>query len=147
VKGARAGLQLAQVGSGLSYVLLGVSTSIPMLFASRIPTLFMHSMHCCQAFIAGITLPDTRSVGMGRLVISCTFHRALWHPRRGCPHRLHVSCRWHRSSAWISIQWPTVVCNWPGKRRDCCGRFVFRLCACERKCAPTVCRRSIFVVL
>ena len=71
-KGARFGLQLAQFGSGLSYLLLGSAASVPALFASRLPTLLMHTMHCCQAFLAVLSLPESRTTAMGRLVISCT---------------------------------------------------------------------------
>ncbi len=70
-QGPRVGLQLAQSGSGLSYILLGLATTIPALFASRIPTLLMHTMHCCQTFIATISLPDNRATAMGRLTVSC----------------------------------------------------------------------------
>lgn len=35
---------LAYVASALSYFLLSVSTSLPLLFLSRLPSVFMHAM-------------------------------------------------------------------------------------------------------
>ncbi len=69
--GPNVALQLSQLGSGLSYLLLGTATSVPLLFASRVPTLLMHTMHCCQAFIATLSPDETRSLSLGRLTISC----------------------------------------------------------------------------
>ena len=42
--GGRAALTLAFISSALSYGLLGMANSIPMLFISRLPSLFMHAM-------------------------------------------------------------------------------------------------------
>lgn len=69
--GARAGLQIAQFGAALSYLSLGMATTIPALFASRIFSLLMHTMHCCQTYVATISLPDSRATAMGRLTVSC----------------------------------------------------------------------------
>ena len=42
--GGRAALTLAFIASAISYGLLGVAGSIPMLFLSRLPSLAMHAM-------------------------------------------------------------------------------------------------------
>jgi hypothetical protein len=39
------------MATGLSYVLLGVSSDIPQLFISRLPTVLMQSMHCAQVHV------------------------------------------------------------------------------------------------
>jgi OCT family organic cation transporter-like MFS transporter 18 len=72
-------LQLSQFASGLSYLGLGLSSSLPMLFASRVPTLFMHTMHAGQTGLAVMVSKDSRAVSLGRLTMSCTFSPTV-HP-------------------------------------------------------------------
>ena len=42
--GGRAALTLAFMAAALSYGLLGLSYSLPVLFISRLPSVFMHAM-------------------------------------------------------------------------------------------------------
>jgi OCT family organic cation transporter-like MFS transporter 18 len=42
--GSRAAMTLAFVSAAISYLLLSVSTSVPILFLSRLPSVFMHAM-------------------------------------------------------------------------------------------------------
>ena len=88
------------MATGLSYVLLGVSSDIPQLFISRLPTVLMQSMHCAQvyvcmyihvcvcthtythththththtrvqAFVADMSPDESRSAALGRLSLS-----------------------------------------------------------------------------
>jgi hypothetical protein len=46
--GARYALALAQGGTGLAYLTLALATNIPLLFLSRVPTIFMSCMLCAQ---------------------------------------------------------------------------------------------------
>ena len=70
VHGAKMALQMCQLATGLSYVLLGLSSDIPQLFASRLPTVLMQSMHCAQAFVADMSPESSRSAALGRLSLS-----------------------------------------------------------------------------
>ena len=42
--GGRAAMTLAYVSSSATYFLLSCSTSVPLLFLSRLPSVFMHAM-------------------------------------------------------------------------------------------------------
>ena len=42
--GGRAAMTLAYISAALSYFLLGMSSSVPLLFLSRLPSVFMHAM-------------------------------------------------------------------------------------------------------
>ena len=44
VFGSRAALALAFISATVSYAVLGAATSVPMLFLSRLPSIFMHAM-------------------------------------------------------------------------------------------------------
>ena len=44
VFGSRAALALAFISAAVSYAVLGAATSVPMLFLSRLPSIFMHAM-------------------------------------------------------------------------------------------------------
>ena len=70
VHGAKVALQMCQLATGLSYTLLGVSSDIPQLFLSRLPTVLMQSMHCAQAFVADLSPEHSRSAALGRLSLS-----------------------------------------------------------------------------
>ena len=56
VHGAKVALQMCQLATGISYVLLGVSSDIPQLFLSRLPTVLMQSMHCAQVCSAAVQI-------------------------------------------------------------------------------------------
>eukprot|EP01006_Ploeotia_vitrea_P047176 TRINITY_DN67102_c3_g1_i1.p1 TRINITY_DN67102_c3_g1~~TRINITY_DN67102_c3_g1_i1.p1 ORF type:complete len:412 (-),score=178.50 TRINITY_DN67102_c3_g1_i1:47-1282(-) len=69
-RGARFAIMLSNFSAGLSYLLLGLSTTMPMLFASRLPTLGMHAFHAAQACITQLTTADARAASLGRLSLS-----------------------------------------------------------------------------
>lgn len=69
-QGARAALQVSQLGAALSYALLGGAVSVEWLFASRLASIAMHAMHASQAFVAVYSLPSLRAAALGRLSLS-----------------------------------------------------------------------------
>mmetsp|Transcript_28028 Transcript_28028/g.53350 ORF Transcript_28028/g.53350 Transcript_28028/m.53350 type:complete len:424 (-) Transcript_28028:315-1586(-) len=69
-KGARLALVVSQVGAAASYLLMGSANNLPVLFASRLPTLLMHSMHAAQAFVTDFSTPELRALALGRLTLS-----------------------------------------------------------------------------
>ena len=69
-RGSRLALQISQGGSALSYIMLALSYNLPLLFASRLPTLAMHSMHAAQALVTDLTTGAERAKALGRLSLS-----------------------------------------------------------------------------
>ncbi|NWZ36032.1 S22AI protein, partial [Brachypodius atriceps] len=65
--GARAALILSCVSGSLFFLLLSLSTSIPMLFLSRLPAVFMHGMPGAQKVITDMTTPSQRAGALGKL--------------------------------------------------------------------------------
>ena len=63
-------LALSIASGGLSYGLLAVTHSLPMLFASKIPSVAMHAMLAAQACVSILSAEDARSVALGRLSLS-----------------------------------------------------------------------------
>ena len=53
--GGRAAMTLAFGASALTYLLLGLSYNIPLLFVSRLPSLFMHAMQGIVIFLIVMT--------------------------------------------------------------------------------------------
>jgi len=76
-KGAKIALQMCQVATGISYILLGFAWNIPLLFASQLPTVLMQSMHCAQAFVTDFSSDESRSDALGRLSLSYGIGMAL----------------------------------------------------------------------
>ncbi|EDO38586.1 predicted protein, partial [Nematostella vectensis] len=68
--GSKAALGLAFSASALSYGLLSVSTSVPMLFFSRLPSVFMHVMQGSQMIITDISSKEDRAGALGKLGVS-----------------------------------------------------------------------------
>lgn len=57
--GARFAMSVSQLAGGLSYFLLGAAFNVPMLFFSKIPTIFMHALQSAQMCVT--LMGDTQS--------------------------------------------------------------------------------------
>lgn len=68
--GSRAAMTLAFVSAALSYLLLSVSTSVPLLFLSRLPSLFMHAMQGGQMIVTDLGESGKRADALGKLGLS-----------------------------------------------------------------------------
>ncbi|KFO85831.1 Solute carrier family 22 member 18, partial [Buceros rhinoceros silvestris] len=105
--GARAALVLSCASGSAFFLLVSISTSIPLLFLSRLPAVFMHGLPGAQKVITDMTTPSQRADALGKLgvcfgigiiigsalggVLSTKFGL----PREPCTwphHRSHVSC-------------------------------------------------------
>ncbi|XP_078539020.1 solute carrier family 67 member A1 isoform X2 [Lissotriton helveticus] len=64
--GVRAALTLSFLCGSLFYLLLGISTNIPLLFVSRIPSLFMHGLPGAQMVVTKWTTPTERAGALGK---------------------------------------------------------------------------------
>ena len=53
--GARAAMTMAMASSATTYFILSVTNSIPMLFLSRVPSVFMHAFHAAQMVMTDVT--------------------------------------------------------------------------------------------
>jgi hypothetical protein len=51
----------------VAYFLQGISVNLPLLFASKIPSLLQHCMIGAQAGVTILALPNIRALAMGRL--------------------------------------------------------------------------------
>ncbi|NXB45421.1 S22AI protein, partial [Leucopsar rothschildi] len=65
--GARAALILSCASGSIFFLLMSLSTSIPLLFLSRLPAVFMHGMPGAQKVITDMTAPSQRAAALGRL--------------------------------------------------------------------------------
>uniref|UniRef100_UPI00398E75E2 solute carrier family 22 member 18 n=1 Tax=Pristiophorus japonicus TaxID=55135 RepID=UPI00398E75E2 len=68
--GGRAALSLAYLSSGLTYVLMGLSTNVPLLFLSRVPSVFMHGMQAAQMVVTDLSTESERTGALGKLGLS-----------------------------------------------------------------------------
>ncbi|KAH3709493.1 solute carrier family 22 member 18-like [Dreissena polymorpha] len=68
--GGRAAMNLAFVSSALSYLLLSMSSSVTLLFLSRVPALFMHAMQGGQMIVTDLGDVGKRADALGKLGIS-----------------------------------------------------------------------------
>ncbi|KAK6187074.1 hypothetical protein SNE40_006322 [Patella caerulea] len=68
--GSRAAMSLAFIACALNYILLGFATSIPLLFISRLPSLFMHCMQGGQMIVTDLGDSHQRADAMGKLGLS-----------------------------------------------------------------------------
>ncbi|NXN79166.1 S22AI protein, partial [Bombycilla garrulus] len=64
--GARAALILSCASASVFFLLMSLSTSIPLLFLSRLPTVFMHGMPGAQKVITDMTTPSQRADALGK---------------------------------------------------------------------------------
>ncbi|KAM4778845.1 solute carrier family 22 member 18 isoform 2-T2 [Cyanocitta cristata] len=65
--GARAALILSCASGIVFFLLMSLSTSIPLLFLSRLPGVFMHGMPGAQKVITDMTTPSQRAGALGKL--------------------------------------------------------------------------------
>ncbi|NWW76835.1 S22AI protein, partial [Climacteris rufus] len=65
--GARAALMLSCASGSVFFLLMSLSTSIPLLFLSRLPAVFMHGMPGAQKVITDVTAPSQRAGALGKL--------------------------------------------------------------------------------
>ena len=68
--GERAALSVAFISSILTYTLTFLSYSLPVLFLSRIPSVFLHVMQGSQMIITGTSSEDDRASALARLGFS-----------------------------------------------------------------------------
>ncbi|XP_065538864.1 solute carrier family 22 member 18 [Lathamus discolor] len=65
--GARAALILSCASGSAFFLLMSISTSIPLLFLSRLPAVFMHGLPGAQKVITDMTTPSQRADALGKL--------------------------------------------------------------------------------
>ncbi|NWH67010.1 S22AI protein, partial [Geococcyx californianus] len=65
--GSRAALILSCASGSAFFLLLSISTSIPLLFLSRLPAVFMHGLPGAQKIITDLTAPSQRADALGKL--------------------------------------------------------------------------------
>lgn len=70
VLGVRFIFILSELGASVAYGSLALANSIPALFLTRVPALFMHGLQCAYMVITDVTLPDKRADIMGKLGVS-----------------------------------------------------------------------------
>ncbi|XP_005439189.4 solute carrier family 22 member 18 isoform X1 [Falco cherrug] len=65
--GTRAALILSCASGSAFFLLMSISTSIPLLFLSRLPAVFMHGLPGAQKVIIDLTTPSQRADALGKL--------------------------------------------------------------------------------
>ncbi|NWS52460.1 S22AI protein, partial [Chunga burmeisteri] len=65
--GNRAALILSCASGSAFFLLTSISTSIPLLFLSRLPAVFMHGLPGAQKVITDLTTPSQRADALGKL--------------------------------------------------------------------------------
>ncbi|XP_064281320.1 solute carrier family 22 member 18 isoform X1 [Passer domesticus] len=65
--GARAALILSCASGSIFFLLMSLSTNIPLLFLSRVPGVFMHGIPGAQKVITDMTTPSQRAGALGKL--------------------------------------------------------------------------------
>ncbi|NWU50991.1 S22AI protein, partial [Dromas ardeola] len=65
--GTRAALILSCASGSAFFLLVSISTSIPLLFLSRLPAVFMHGLPGAQKVITDLTAPSQRADALGKL--------------------------------------------------------------------------------
>ncbi|XP_029895684.1 solute carrier family 22 member 18 isoform X3 [Aquila chrysaetos chrysaetos] len=65
--GTRAALILSCASGSAFFLLTSISTSIPLLFLSRLPAVFMHGLPGAQKLITDLTTPSQRADALGKL--------------------------------------------------------------------------------
>lgn len=68
--GSRAALVLAFAAAALSYSILGLASTVSMLFLSRLPSVFMHAMQGSQMVVTDISDKEGRADALGKLGVS-----------------------------------------------------------------------------
>jgi len=70
VLGERTALLIAFSSAAASYLTLGVADSLPLLFLSRLPSVFTHVMQGSQMIVAANSGPDDRAASLSKLGFS-----------------------------------------------------------------------------
>ncbi|KFQ91008.1 Solute carrier family 22 member 18, partial [Nipponia nippon] len=65
--GTRAALIISCASGSAFFLLTSISTSIPLLFLSRLPAVFMHGLPGAQKVITDLTTPSQRADALGKL--------------------------------------------------------------------------------
>ncbi|NXK44025.1 S22AI protein, partial [Chauna torquata] len=65
--GTRAALILSCASGSAFFLLLSISTSVPILFLSRLPAVFMHGLPGAQKVITDLTAPSQRADALGKV--------------------------------------------------------------------------------
>ncbi|KAF1576464.1 UNVERIFIED_CONTAM: Solute carrier family 22 member 18, partial [Eudyptes pachyrhynchus] len=65
--GTRAALILSCASGSAFFLLMSISTNIPLLFLSRLPAVFMHGLPGAQKVITDLTTPSQRADALGKL--------------------------------------------------------------------------------
>lgn len=65
--GPRAALTLSFLSASIYYLILAFTTSIPLLFLSRVPSFFMHGLPGAQMIITDLTTAQERAGALGKL--------------------------------------------------------------------------------
>ncbi|XP_044126159.1 solute carrier family 22 member 18 [Bufo gargarizans] len=65
--GPRAALTLSFLSASLYYLILAFTTSIPFLFLSRVPSIFMHGLPGAQMIVTDLTTAQERAGALGKL--------------------------------------------------------------------------------
>ncbi|KAK6960389.1 solute carrier family 22 member 18 [Biomphalaria glabrata] len=68
--GSRLAMMLSFWAAASTYFLLGVSTNMPLLFLSRLPSVFMHAMQAGQMIVTDVCSSKQRADALGKLGIS-----------------------------------------------------------------------------
>lgn len=68
--GSRAALVLSFAAAAVSYSILGLASTVSMLFLSRLPSVFMHAMQGSQMVVTDISDKDGRADALGKLGVS-----------------------------------------------------------------------------
>lgn len=70
-------LRKPQCAGALAYFLQGISVNLPLLFASKVPSLLQHCMIGAQAAVTILALPTSRALAMGRLSLRYFYHQGV----------------------------------------------------------------------
>ncbi|NWX21318.1 S22AI protein, partial [Aegotheles bennettii] len=65
--GTRAALILSCASGSAFFLIMSISTNIPLLFLSRLPAVFMHGLPGAQKLITDVTTPSQRADALGKL--------------------------------------------------------------------------------
>lgn len=68
--GSRAALVLSFMAAAMSYTILGLASTVSMLFLSRLPSIFMHAMQGSQMVVTDISEKEGRADALGKLGVS-----------------------------------------------------------------------------
>ncbi|XP_032815847.1 solute carrier family 67 member A1 isoform X2 [Petromyzon marinus] len=67
VFGGRAALSVAYLSAAFAHLLLGLSSSVPLLFISRLPSMFMHGFQGAQMVVTDLSDKSQRADALGKI--------------------------------------------------------------------------------